>query len=148
MSTSPNRYPPGYTEAMTRPASNSSDQQPVWLYDGDCGPCEQASTRIADLVDPPVRMAAYQTEDLPALGVSMADVERGPVLVLADRTHLVGPPAMGRLLAMSERPFALVGAVMLAPGVRSVLGAIGPRMYAQRGRLPGAGDACATRAAA
>lgn len=128
---------------VTETDVETRDRQPVWLYDGDCGPCEQGSRRIAEIVAPPARMAPYQSEDLDALGVSTSDVERGPVLVLTDGTHLVGPPAMGALLAMSRRPFALLGAVMLAPGIRSALAAIGPRMYAQRGRLPGAGDSCA-----
>jgi hypothetical protein len=121
--------------------------RPLWLYDGDCGPCQQGSERIAATVRPPVDMAAYQSVDLGRLGVSDEDVLRGPVLVLPDGTHRIGPAGMGEMLRRSAQPYRSLGAAMLAPGVRQVLAALGPRMYAQRGRLPGAGASCATTAA-
>lgn len=120
------------------------DLRPLWLYDGDCGMCEKGSARIRALVDPPVRMSAYQDVDLAALGVSDEQVLAGPVLVRPDGTAAVGPAAMSAMLRLSGAPYRQIGEVMGLPGLRHVLGVVGPRLYAARGRLPGADPRCAT----
>ena len=117
---------------------------PLWLYDGDCGPCDQAAERIRTRVAPAAQLRPYQSADLEALGVGPDEVLRGPVLVRSDGSHVVGPQSMAELLRMSGSPFRQVGTVMLAPGIRQLLAALGPRMYQQRHRLPGATAACRT----
>jgi hypothetical protein len=89
-------------------------------------------------------MRPYQSEDLDTLGIGPDEVLRGPVLVRTDGSHVVGPQSVAELLRMSRPPFRLAGALMLAPGVRHTLAAIGPHMYQQRYRLPGATAACQT----
>lgn len=126
--------------------SGLDTSRPLWLFDGDCGLCEQGSARIRDRVAPPVTMAPYQSVDLDALGVTEAAVLDGPVLRQPDGTVLVGPEAMGAMLAMSGTPYRVVGRVMLAPGLRHVLRRLGPALYRQRGRLPGADPACSVTA--
>ena len=116
--------------------------RPLWLYDGDCGLCEEGSARIRAVVDPPVDMAAYQSVDLDVLGVDASDVLEGPVLCRPDGSYLVGPEAMGTMLSMSRRPFSMVGRTMLAPGVRHGLRRLGPRLYRARHRVPGAAGSC------
>jgi hypothetical protein len=116
----------------------------MWLYDGDCGPCDQAAARIRARVAPPADVRPYQSVDLEDLGVGQDEVLRGPVLVRSDGSHVVGPQSMAELLGMSRSPFRQVGSVMRAPGVRQALAAIGPHMYQQRHRLPGATSACRT----
>jgi hypothetical protein len=120
------------------------DMRPLWLYDGDCGMCEQGSARIRATVDPPVRMSAYQDADLDGLGVSDEQVLAGPVLVQLDGTTMVGPAAMSAMLRVSRAPFRQVGIAMALPGVRHVLAVVGPRLYAARGRLPGTDPACSS----
>lgn len=61
--------------------------------------------------------------------------------------YIVGPLGMARMLRRSRAPYRFIGAGMLAPGVRHVLKAIGPWMYAHRGYLPGATDSCTVPAA-
>lgn len=130
------RYPLGYAVAVT------DTRTPLWLYDGDCGPCDRTAARIRSRVAPPADLRPYQTADLPELGISDDEVLRGPVLVRSDGSHVVGPQSVAELLAMSRPPFRLAGAFMRAPGVRHALAVIGPVMYRQRYRLPGATDAC------
>ena len=84
----------------------------------------------------------YQSIDLVALRVPAADVERGPVLVRADGTHVAGPAAMAELLTTARSPYQQIGKVMLFPGIRQLLSAIGPVMYRNKHRLPGATDSC------
>ena len=117
---------------------------PLWLFDGDCGPCDRAAERIRTWVTPPADVRPYQSADLDALGIGQDEVLRGPVLVRPDGSHVVGPQSVAELLRMSRPPFRLPGALMQAPGVRQTLAAIGPHMYQQRYRLPGATAACQT----
>jgi predicted DCC family thiol-disulfide oxidoreductase YuxK len=115
---------------------------PLFLFDADCGICQQGTDRIRETIAPPAEIVGYQSVDLDALGVSEKAVEEGPVLVRSDGTHVVGPRAMAELLASARSPYRQAGRVMLLPGVRQVLGAVGPVMYRNKHRLPGASDSC------
>lgn len=114
----------------------------VFLFDGDCGVCQNGTEAIRRRINPPLDLVAYQSVDLDAYGVTQGDVAEGPVLVRRDGSHVIGPLAMAELLRASRRPYRAVGAVMLAPGIRQALHAAGPFLYRQRGRLPGSTDAC------
>ena len=116
--------------------------RPLFLFDGDCGVCQNGTDAIRAKVRPAVDVRAYQGVDLADLGVSDEDVREGPVLVRIDGSHVVGPLAMAEVLRSARAPFRQIGAAMMAPGVRRFLSAIGPVMYRHRGRLPGATDAC------
>jgi len=129
------KYPQGYYVVMTT--------RGTLLYDGDCGVCDQGMARIRRKMQPPVDITAYQAVDIAALGVSLNDVvNEGPVLVREDGSHAVGPAAIAEVMQLSGRPYRSVGAAMQAPGIRSVLAWIGPKLYRQRYRMPGAGDNC------
>ncbi len=131
-------YSPGY------PAPVTEIRTALWLFDGDCGPCDQAAAKIRTRVAPPADIRPYQSADLDALGIGQDEVLRGPVLVRPDGSHVVGPQSVAELLRMSRPPFRLAGALMQAPGVRQALAAIGPHMYQRRYHLPGATAACRT----
>jgi hypothetical protein len=83
---------------------------PLWLFDGDCGPCDRAAARIRTRVAPPADVRPYQSADLDALGIGQDEVLRGPVLVRPDGSHVVGPQSVAELLRMSRPPFRLAGA--------------------------------------
>lgn len=122
--------------------------RPLFLFDGDCGVCQNGTDTIRAKVRPAVDFRAYQEVELTDHGVSEQDVLDGPVLVRVDGTHVVGPLAMAEVLRSARSPFRQLGAVMMAPGVRWALSAIGPAMYRNRGRLPGATDSCRVPTAA
>ena len=134
-------YPLGY------PAEMMHLPRPVFLFDGDCGVCQNGTDGIRRRIDPPVDLVAYQSVDLAAYGVTPDDVLEGPVLVSTDGSHVIGPLAVAHLLLSSRRPYHHIGAAMLAPGVRPLLHAAGPFLYRQRSRLPGSTDACRLPAA-
>lgn len=115
---------------------------PTFLFDADCGICQTGTDRIRRTIAPPVDIVGYQTVDLDALGVPAADVAEGPVLVRADGTHVVGPAAMAELLATARSPYRQAGRAMQLPGIRQALGALGPVMYRNKHRLPGASGSC------
>ena len=121
--------------------------RPTLLFDGDCGICDKTMERIETQMQPPVDFKAYQEVDLAALGVPEQAVADGPVLVRPDGTYAVGPIAMAGVMQLAGGPYAKVGRVMTAPGARQFLSWIGPKMYHQRYRLPGADDSCKVPAA-
>lgn len=114
----------------------------MFLFDGDCGVCQNGTDTIRDKVQPPVDITAYQSVDLAEYGVDESEVLEGPVLIRTDGTHVVGPLAMAEMLASSRAPFKFMGKFMLAPGIRTVLRTVGPVMYRNRGYLPGANESC------
>lgn len=116
--------------------------RPVLLFDGDCGVCQSGTDSIRTKVKPPVDIIAYQRVDLADFGVSEADVAEGPVLVRTDGTHVIGPLGMAEMLRSARAPYRYMGNVMLMPGLRHALRALGPVMYRNRSRLPGSNDAC------
>lgn len=116
--------------------------RPVFLFDADCGICQTGTDRIRQTIAPAVEIVGYQSVDLEALGVPVADVERGPVLVRANGTHVVGPAAMAELLATARSPYRQAGRAMQLPGIRHALGVIGPVMYRNKHRFPGVSDSC------
>lgn len=121
--------------------------RPTFLFDADCGVCQEGTDRIRAVIDPPVDIVAWQTIDLDAWGIPEHAVHEGPVFVDETGRYIVGPLGMAQMLSRSSAPYRFVGAAMLAPGVRQILTAIGPWMYAHRGYLPGATDACKVPAA-
>ena len=116
--------------------------RPLFLFDGDCGVCQNGTDSMRRCFDPPVDMTAYQLVDLSDYDVREDEAHQGPILVRSDGSHVVGPLAIAEVLQSSRRPFRTIGAVMLLPGVRNLLHAIGPFAYRLRYRLPGASDTC------
>ena len=116
--------------------------RPIFLFDGDCGVCQNGTDTIRAKVKPPVDIVAYQSVDLADFGVSEADVLEGSVLVRTDGSHVIGPLAMAEMLRSARAPYKYMGNVMLIPGLRHALRALGPVMYKNRSRLPGSNDTC------
>jgi predicted DCC family thiol-disulfide oxidoreductase YuxK len=115
---------------------------PLFLFDGDCGLCENAVDRMKSRIAPPIDFATYQSVDIGALGVSLATCLEGPVLVRADGTHVVGVGAMAGMLRTARYPYRFFGRVMMAPGVSQLLNRVQAVFYRNRHRLPGGTEAC------
>jgi len=81
------------------------------------------------------------------MDVSVGAAGLATLLVDESGRYIIGPLGMAQMLRRSRAPYRFIGAGMLAPGVRHVLKAIGPWMYAHREYLPGATDACKVPAA-
>jgi hypothetical protein len=126
--------------------STTALDRPVFLFDADCGVCQDGTDLIRARIAPPVDIVGHQTVDHDALGVSDAELEEGPVFVSPEGWHVVGPLAMAQMFRLARRPYRGIGTIMLLPGVRHVLKALGPTMYRNRDRLPGASGSCSVPA--
>ncbi len=116
--------------------------RPIFLYDADCGVCDQGVARMRERMQPDVDFVPYGEADLDALGVTVAECELSPVLVAVDGSHVAGPQAMAGVLRTAGRPQRMAAAVMSTPPVACLLDAVFPHLYRQRHRLPGGGDTC------
>jgi hypothetical protein len=117
--------------------------RPVFLFDADCGVCQNSTEMMKKRIDPPVDFRPYQNFDYDSYGITTKDLSEGPILISTDASFLVGPLGMATLLKMSRRPYNYMGHFMLLPGIRHFLKKVGPTLYAKRRYLPGATDSCA-----
>lgn len=117
-------------------------ERPLFLFDADCGVCQNGTDAIRERINPPVDIVASNAVDYQALGITRDDLDEGPVFVTEKGEFVVGPVGMARMLSMSRRPYRYVGRLMLLPGIRHALAALGPAMYRNRYRLPGSTPAC------
>lgn len=116
--------------------------RPIFLFDADCGVCQNGTDTIRERIAPPVDIVAYQSIDFEALGVTVEELGEGPVFVSTEGWHVVGPAAMANMMRLARRPYRGVGTFMLLPGMRHLMSALGPAMYRNRHRLPGSTPAC------
>lgn len=127
-------------------SSPSVTARPAFLFDADCGVCQNGTEAIKEKIAPPVDIVPWQEVDLGAWGIPESAVHEGPIFVAPDGRYWIGPVGMGRMLRLSRAPYRFLGVAILAPGIRQVFERIGPWMYAHRDRLPGAGDSCSVPA--
>jgi len=115
----------------------------MFIFDADCGVCQNSTRLIEKRINPPVDFRPFQSVDYASYGITTKNLSEGPVLISTDGTFLVGPSGMATLLKMSRRPYGYMGRFMLLPGIRHFLSKVGPILYAKRRHLPGATDSCA-----
>ena len=117
-------------------------ERPVFLYDADCGICEQGTQRMRTRMRPPVDIIAWQDADLQSLGVAVDEVLFSPVFVRTDGTHVTGVRSMLSVMASTgaagRRRAAVLGSRALLPLIEAAFRAF----YRNRHRLPGGTDAC------
>ena len=114
------------------------------VYDGDCAFC----TRCVGLVESlrlggGARLVASQHTDLPALGLTPAQVEKALQWVAADGSVSSGHAAVARLLLASAWFWRPPGAVLLVPPVSWVAARAYRWVAEHRDLMPGGTAACA-----
>ncbi|TFC47177.1 MULTISPECIES: thiol-disulfide oxidoreductase DCC family protein [Cryobacterium] len=114
----------------------------LFLFDGDCGLCQNAVDRMKRRIAPQIVFATYQSVDLDALGVTLATCLEGPVLVRADGSHVVGVGAMAGMLLTARNPYPFFGRVMMTPVASLLLNRVQSVFYRNRHRLPGGTETC------
>jgi predicted DCC family thiol-disulfide oxidoreductase YuxK len=105
------------------------------VYDGDCGFCTRCA-RWLGAHAAQLDVVSWQTVDLGAIGLTEDEVRQAAYWV--DGSVVEGAErAISRSLVACGGGYALLGRVLLLPGVRRVA-AVGYRFVARhRGRLPG-----------
>lgn len=125
-------------------ATNDVVPRPVLVYDGDCGVCTRfarVSTRLRRRGGD-YAVAPWQTLDLARLGLTPEQCDAAVQWVAADGSVSSGQDAIARSLLAARVPVRPLGALILAPGVNSLAGAVYRWVAANRSRLPGGTPAC------
>jgi predicted DCC family thiol-disulfide oxidoreductase YuxK len=118
-------------------------EQPMLIFDGDCGFCTRAVTLIFQRLRPRAEAVRYQSVDLARYG---ATEERARHEVLWTGGELVGGVrAFSRLLRTCDQPWAALGVILGAPPVRWVAHVVYRLIANNRHRMPGGTDSCALR---
>lgn len=109
----------------------------VVVYDGDCGLCTWAAQRGQRRLRAQVSIQPWQQSDLPALGLSEADVRHAVQWVPAGGPPKAGHRAIASWLIASGLPWSVAGRLLLVPPV-SWIAAVSYRLIAaHRHQIPG-----------
>jgi predicted DCC family thiol-disulfide oxidoreductase YuxK len=111
------------------------------LFDGDCGFCTNVAG-FAARVSPRTTVIAWQHADLPTLGVTAEQADAALQYVDGTRTS-AGAEAVARFLVATGGVVALLGRVLLLPGIRVVARPAYRWVAAHRHQLPGGTPVCA-----
>jgi predicted DCC family thiol-disulfide oxidoreductase YuxK len=119
----------------------SRREQPVLLYDGDCGFCTWCAG-LLEKIGPDAEIVAWQLTDLGELGVTEAQAAEAVQWVRVDGAVRSGHEAIAATLNRAGRVWKAIGRMILLPGI-SWLAAKAYRLVADnRYRLPGSTPAC------
>ena len=111
------------------------------IFDGDCGFCT-TSARWAERIAPGAETVAYQLTDLDRFGITETQAA-AELQYVDDAGHVSGgSDAIAGLLISCGAPLALLGRVLLLPGVRTVAAWVYKKVADNRYRLPGGTPAC------
>lgn len=111
--------------------------EPVLVYDGDCGFCHYGVTHIAARWRLPGRLLPWQSADLGSLGLDEADV-RARIWYLAPASAPVGgAAAVAAWLAGGGWRTRVIAGLLRAPGMRSLAEVAYQVVARNRHRIPG-----------
>ncbi|RKN45514.1 DUF393 domain-containing protein [Micromonospora endolithica] len=113
------------------------------LYDGDCGFCTRSINDISGRVRPATPIAAYQTVDLAAWGVTASRADHEVLYVEPSGRVYGGAQAFARLLRTGRPAWRPVGFLLALPPTRWLAAGVYRLVADNRMRLPGGTAACA-----
>lgn len=115
---------------------------PLVLFDRDCGFCTRAASFMTGpWVRADVASTPLQNIDLTAHGLTV-DKCLETLHVVDGESVFTGSAAIARVLRAGRLPWPLVGAVLVAPGVRRLGRGVYALVARNRHRLPGGTSSC------
>lgn len=119
----------------------TTPEQPILIYDGDCGFCTR-SVRLAERLPVRISIAPWQEVDLAAFRTTQSRAEHEVLFVDPDGRLSGGSRAVAELLKHCAMPWRLLGYAMSAPVARTLADWLYRWVAANRHRLPGSTPAC------
>ncbi len=116
---------------------------PTLVYDGDCAFCSSCAEFIERRIPTRAAVVPWQFADLPALGLTQAQVEEAVQWVAADGTVASGPDAVALLLRDAGRLWEVPGRALQLGPVRLAAWPAYRWIAGHRHMLPGGTAACA-----
>ena len=135
--------PRGTDWGQNDPVDTRTNGLPLLVFDGDCAFCTRSVRILERRVRRRPTIRAWQTLDLPSLGLTEEMCTEAVQLVQVDRSVVSAHIAVARTLIFGGRGWAVLGRLMLLPGVRYLAGVVYRWVARNRHRLPGGTAACA-----
>lgn len=115
---------------------------PVLIYDGDCAFCSSSVRFIENRIRRHPRCEPWQWLDLGAYGVTREDCEAAVQFVDTDGTVYSGERGVARVLIHGGKGWAVLGRILLVPGVRHLGSFVYRWVSKNRHRMPGGTPQC------
>ena len=109
---------------------------PWFVFDGDCGFCRRWAAWVERRIDGQATFAPYQSVDLPALGLTAAEVQTASYWVAEDGRRFRGTGPSPRPSSGVAGAWRWLGIVGDLPGPRWVAAAVYRVVVRNRHRLP------------
>jgi predicted DCC family thiol-disulfide oxidoreductase YuxK len=120
---------------------------PVLIYDGDCAFCSSSVRFIERRIRRHPPCQPWQWLDLSAYGVTQEECERAVQYIDADGRVHAAERGIARTLIHGGKGWALLGRLMLVPGIRHVAAIVYRWISKNRHRMPGGTPQCSLPAA-
>ncbi|MEE4597585.1 DCC1-like thiol-disulfide oxidoreductase family protein [Streptomyces sp. DSM 41524] len=117
--------------------------QPVLVFDGDCGFCSTSVRFAARRLQPRCETIPWQFADLEALGVTSTRAEHEVLWVTRRGVVYGGAQAVAKALLSAGGGWALAGALLMLPPMRWAAHGVYRLAANNRHRMPGGTAACA-----
>jgi predicted DCC family thiol-disulfide oxidoreductase YuxK len=115
---------------------------PLLIFDGDCAFCTRSVRFIERRIRRHPRIQPWQRSDLAELGLTQEQCETAVQLIDGDRltsAHV----AIARVLIYGKRGWAVLGYLLLVPGIKQIAGVVYRWVAKNRDRMPGGTAECA-----
>ena len=115
---------------------------PLLIFDGDCAFCTRSVQFIERRIRRHPRIQSWQRSDLVALGLTQEQCETAVQFVdrgVISSAHV----AIAHVLIYGKRGWAVLGYLILLPGIKQVAGVVYRWVAKNRDRMPGGTAECA-----
>lgn len=117
--------------------------RPILIFDGDCAFCTRSVRVLERRIRRRPAIEAWQRLDLDSMGVTREECEAAVQWIAADGSRASGHIAVARTLIHGGKGWALLGRLLLLPGVSWLAGRVYAWIARNRHRMPGGTAECA-----
>ena len=115
---------------------------PLLIFDGDCAFCTSSVRFIERRIRRHPRIQSWQRSDLAKLGLTQEQCETAVQLIENGRVTSAHV-AIARLLIYGKWGWAVLGYLLLVPGIKQIAGVVYRWVAKNRDRMPGGTAECA-----
>ena len=115
---------------------------PLLIFDGDCAFCTSSVRFIERRIRRHPRIQSWQRSDLAELGLTQEQCETAVQLIENGRVTSAHV-AIARLLIYGKQGWAVLGYLLLVPGIKQIAGVVYRWVAKNRDRMPGGTAECA-----
>jgi predicted DCC family thiol-disulfide oxidoreductase YuxK len=115
---------------------------PLLIFDGDCAFCTSSVRFIERRIRRHPRIQPWQQSDLAGLGLTQEQCESAVQLIENGRVTSAHV-AIARLLIYGKWGWAVLGYLLLVPGIKQIAGVVYRWVAKNRDRMPGGTAECA-----